>query len=261
LKSWESTRFQSKVVKGDPGVNVLTWNIQAGIGTLHFRDYLLHAHRQVIHTRSKIAALRHIAMAIARYDVVCLQEIDLGGRRAGFRSQVDAIAAHSGHAHVAVQENRVVPGVSRHGNAIFSHWPLGQVCDLKLPGRIAGRGCLIVDVAAPLPQPLRVACLHLSLGAASQALQLAAIAPVLRDSAAWLAMGDFNCTATSASLGAFCDAAGGSLPGKPAATYPSWRPRHDFDHIIASRALALARYRAEPVHLSDHLPVSAQIVA
>ncbi len=238
-------------------MNVLTWNIQAGIGTSRFRDYLLHAHRQVIHTRSKITTLRLIASAIARYDVVCLQEIDLGGRRAGFRSQVDTIAAHSGHAHVAVQENRVVPGVSRHGNAIFSHWPLAAVCDLKLPGRVGGRGCLIVDVAAPVP--LRVACLHLSLGAASQQLQLAAIAPVLRDTPAWLAMGDYNGAAASAPISAFCKAAGGSVPPSSPATYPSWQPRRDFDHILASNALSLTRYRAEPLRLSDHLPVSAHI--
>jgi endonuclease/exonuclease/phosphatase family metal-dependent hydrolase len=242
-------------VKGDPGVNVLTWNIQAGIGTVRFRDYLLHAHRQVIHTRSKTTALRRIASAIAPYDVVCLQEIDLGGRRAGWHSQVDAIAQGSGHAHVAVQENRVVPGVSRHGNAIFSRWPLHLVCDLKLPGPIAGRGCLIVDVAGPVP--LRVACLHLSLGAPAQQVQLLAIADMLRDAPAWAAMGDFNCGTDSTPIRAFCQATGGTAPPASPATYPSWRPRRDFDHIISNQTLT--RYRTEPVRLSDHLPVSARI--
>lgn len=236
-------------------MHLLTWNIQAGIGTARFRDYLFHAHRQVVHTRSKITALRRIAGAIAPYDVVCLQEIDLGGRRSGFTSQVDAIAAQSGHAHVAVQENRVIPGVSRHGNAIFSHWPLHLVCDMKLPGRVPGRGALIVDVEAPTR--LRVACLHLSLGAPAQLAQLGAIAEVLRDAPAWAAMGDFNCGVHSASIRAFCEAAGAIPPLSSPATYPAWRPRRDFDHILSNRPLSY--YRAEPMRLSDHLPVSAQI--
>lgn len=236
-------------------MQLLTWNIQAGIGTSRFRDYLLHAHRQIMHTRSKTAALRHIAQAIAPYDVVCLQEIDLGGRRAGFSSQVDVLAAGSGHAHVAVQENRVIPGVSRHGNAIFSRYPLTPVADLKLPGPVAGRGCLIVDVAAPVP--LRVACLHLSLGAMAQRLQLAAIADRLRAAPAWVAMGDFNCRAHSAPMAGFCAASGGGVPQSAPATYPAWRPRRDFDHIVGN--VPVTQYRAEALRLSDHLPVSARI--
>jgi len=236
-------------------LHLLTWNIQAGIGTARFRDYLLHAHRQVIHTRSKTTALRRIAEAIAPYDVVCLQEIDLGGRRAGFASQVDAIAAGSGHAHVAVQENRVIPGVSRHGNAIFSHWPLHLVCDMKLPGRVPGRGAVIVDVAGP--EPLRVACLHLSLGGPAQHAQLGAIAEVLRDAPAWAALGDFNCGAHSAAIRAFCEATGAHPPLSSPATYPAWRPRRDFDHILSN--VPLSHYRAEPKRLSDHLPVSALV--
>ena len=236
-------------------MQLLTWNIQAGIGTSRFRDYLLHAHRQVMHTRSKTVALRHIAQAIAPYDVVCLQEIDLGGRRAGFSSQVDILAAESGHGHVAVQENRVIPGVSRHGNAVFSRWPLHRVCDLKLPGPVAGRGCLIVDVEGPMR--LRVACLHLSLGAMAQRLQLAAIAELVRAAPAWVAMGDFNCRAASAPMAGFCAATGASLPASAPATYPAWRPRSDFDHIVGNQRLA--HYRAEALRLSDHLPVSARI--
>ena len=238
-------------------MNLLTWNIQAGIGTGRYRDYLLHAHRQVLHTPSKTATLQSIARAIARHDVVCLQEVDLGGRRAGWRSQADEIAAMSGHAHVAVQENRTVPGVSRHGNAILSHWPLTRVRDMKLPGRVAGRGCLVADVEGR--RTIRVACLHLSLGVADQGQQLAAVAQVLDDAPAWAAMGDFNCGARSPALEAFCEATGGRLHPAAPLTYPSWRPRRDLDHIIGGGNLSLTHYRAEPDLLSDHLPVSATV--
>lgn len=239
-------------------MNLLTWNIQAGIGTGGYREYLLHAHRQMFHTASKTAALHNIAREIAPYDVVCLQEIDLGGRRAGYRSQVDAIAEQSGHAHVAVQENRTVPGISRHGNAILSHWPLTDVHDMKLPGRIAGRGCLVADVEGPVS--VRVACLHLSLGGAAQAVQLAAIAEALHGARAWVAMGDFNCGARSAPLAAFCEMTGGAIPSSSPKTFPSWRPTRDYDHIVSGGQLSLARYRSEAPTFSDHLPVSARVV-
>ncbi len=238
-------------------MKLLTWNIQAGIGTGGYLDYLLHAHRQILHTASKTQALIDIAREIAPFDVVCLQEVDLGGRRAGHRSQVDDIAMQSGHAHVAVQHNRTVPGVSRHGNAILSHWPLARIRDIKLPGRIPGRGCLVVDVVGPTP--LRVACLHLSLGAADQAAQLAVVAGALREAPAWVAMGDFNGEARGAPLLAFCKMTGGQLAQPAPKTYPSWRPTRDYDHIVSGGRLSLTAYRAEPLTFSDHLPVSARV--
>jgi endonuclease/exonuclease/phosphatase family metal-dependent hydrolase len=239
-------------------MNLLTWNIQAGIGTSRYRDYLFRAHLQVFHGPSKIATLENIAREIAPYDVVCLQEVDLGGRRAGYRSQVDEIARMSGHDHVEVQENRRIPGVSRHGNAILSRWPLAQVRDLKLPGRLAGRGCLVADVMGH--SVLRVVCLHLSLGLSDQALQLAAVAQAVEGARAWAAMGDFNCGARSAPLEAFCEATGGHLSRTAPLTYPAWRPRRDYDHIVVGGDASLTAYRGETAVLSDHLPVAARVV-
>ncbi len=238
-------------------VKLLTWNIQAGIGTNRMIDYLLHAHRQIVHTPSKTLALRNIARIIAPYDVVCLQEIDLGGRRAGFRSQLETLAALTGHAHVAVQHNRTVPGISRHGNAILSHWPIKHVRDVKLPGRMGGRGCVLAEVAGPFS--LTVACLHLSLGAKDQMAQLSCIGEILRGNAPWVAMGDFNCSADSAPMRAFCTIAGGMPPRQGPATFPSWSPLHDYDHIVGSAGLPLSCKRAQPARLSDHLAVSARV--
>jgi len=238
-------------------MNLLTWNIQAGIGTTRYRDYLLRAHLQLVHTASKTTTLQNIAREVAPYDVVCLQEVDLGGRRAGYRSQVDEIALLSGHRHVAVQENRKVRGISRHGNAILSHRPLANVRDLKLPGRIAGRGCIVADIEGA--RPLTIACLHLSLGAADQLLQLAAVAEALRGADAWAALGDFNCGARSAPLEAF-RAQTGAHPERPAPmTFPAWRPNRDFDHIVTGGDLSVTHYRSEPALFSDHLPVSARL--
>lgn len=238
-------------------MKLLTWNIQAGIGTSRYRDYFLRAHLQMVHAPSKIATLQSIAEEIAPFDVVCLQEVDLGGRRAGYRSQVEIISALSGHGHVAVQENRRVPGISRHGNAILSHWPLARIRDLKLPGQLAGRGCLVADVEGP--HHVTIACLHLSLGRADQVLQLAAIADALQGARAWAAMGDFNCAGHAPPLASFCETVAGNLkrPGPP--TFPAWRPRWDFDHIVTGGELSVTHYASEPATFSDHRAVSARV--
>ena len=240
-------------------MKLLTWNIQAGIGTSRYRDYFLRAHLQLVHAPAKTATLQNVAREIAPYDVVCLQEVDLGGRRAGYRSQVDDIAALSGHLYVAVQENRRIPGISRHGNAILSHWPMRHVRDLKLPGRVSGRGCLVADIEGE--HPLTVACLHLSLGASDQSLQLASVAQALRGARAWAALGDFNCGARSAPLEAFCAATGAHLQRPAPPTFPAWRPSRDYDHIVVGGGLSVTHYRCEPATFSDHRPVSAVVAA
>ena len=240
-------------------MKLLTWNIQAGIGTSRYRDYLLRAHLQMFHTASKAEALENIAREIAPYDIVCLQEVDLGGRRAGYRSQVDEIARLSHHPFFEVQENRRVPGISRHGNAILSRWPLANVRDIKLPGRLAGRGCLFADVEGK--DALMIACLHLSLGAADQGRQLSAVADGLRGARAWAVMGDFNCGARSAPLEAFCDSAGGHLSRTAPLTFPAWRPTRDYDHIVVGGEASVTHYQCEPARFSDHRPVSARLVA
>jgi endonuclease/exonuclease/phosphatase family metal-dependent hydrolase len=115
----------------------------------------------------------------------------------------------------------------------------------------------VADVAGPIA--VRVACLHLSLGAADQMVQLTRIADVLHGAETWVAMGDFNCSARSAPLQAFCAFASGVLSQNSASTYPAWAPNRDFDHIVHSQSLSLTQYRVEPARYSDHLAVSAYI--
>lgn len=58
-------------VAGTSGpMRLLTWNIQAGIGTSRYRDYFLRAHLQLVHAPSKTAILHSIAAEIAAYDLV-----------------------------------------------------------------------------------------------------------------------------------------------------------------------------------------------
>jgi endonuclease/exonuclease/phosphatase family metal-dependent hydrolase len=52
---------------------------------------------------------------------------------------------------------------------------------------------------------------------------------------------------------------GGKLPPLSPKTFPSWRPRRDFDHIVSSGQLLLDHYRTEAATVSDHLAVSARV--
>jgi endonuclease/exonuclease/phosphatase family metal-dependent hydrolase len=238
-------------------LKLLTWNIQAAIGTARFSDYLTRAHRQVFHTQAKASTLETIAETIRGADLVCLQEVDLGGRRAGYRCQANAIAERSGHDHLAIQENRVIRGVSRHGNAILSRQPLSNIRDLKLPGRVAGRGCLIATVEAD--KRFDVACVHLSLGRRDQALQLEFLSRHLPRSRRWVVMGDFNCSQHASPMEAFLERMQAHSDRQPEPTYPSWRPLRDYDHILTGPGLKLGQYQPGPEICSDHLNVTAEL--
>lgn len=238
-------------------MKLLTWNIQAAIGTASYADYLTRAHRQVVHTAAKTSTLETIAETIRAADMVCLQEVDLGGRRAGFRCQANVIAERSGHDHLAIQENRVIRGISRHGNAILSRYPLSHVRDLKLPGRVPGRGCLIATVEAETR--FDVACVHLSLGKRDQALQLEFLAEHLPHNGQWVVMGDFNCSIHASPVEDFIERMRAGSEHQAMPTYPSWRPQRAYDHILAGRAMALRHYQLGPEICSDHLNVTAEL--
>ena len=185
-------------------LDILTWNIQAAIGTTRYSQYLTRAHHQVFNTSAKRSTLEKIAEIVSTYDLVCLQEVDLGGRRSGFSCQAEQIATLSGHSHVAVQRNRTIPGISQHGNAILSRYELSDIHDFKLPGRVKGRGCLIANVQ--VGRGISVANLHLSLGRDDQATQLSAVGEHLPRKSPFLVVGDFNCTNSSTHLEAFAEA-------------------------------------------------------
>lgn len=238
-------------------MKLLSWNIQAGIATTRLTQYATRAHRQFLQTPGKLNTLRDIARVIADYDVVCLQEVDLGGRRSGFSSQVEFLAAESNHPFFEAQENRVVRKISRHGNAIFSRFPLSIEDDMKLPGKFVGRGALIARVGHA--DGFVVVNTHLSLGAVDRAAQLGAIGDALPTNGQWVLCGDLNLRASAPALKAFHEAHQVTHNGNGPPSYPSWAPKQDLDHILCGPDLLRTEYLALPVLKSDHLPVVATI--
>lgn len=245
-------------------VTVLSYNIQAGIGTQRAHHYVTRAHHQLISTKAKRDRLRSIGKFIAGFDIVCLQEIDLGGRRAGFTNQVDILQEASGHPYHVYQENRAVRAISRHGNAILSRIPIKSCEDLKLPGRIGGRGALLVEL--DMEPATLVACIHLSLGPDDQTAQLSYLAEQMDKPhfgrSRKIVCGDMNCAAQSAPMNQFSAITGlRPLTGAPHKTYPSWKPRLGLDHIVSDDKGIDHEVTVEAAGFSDHLPVSARFHA
>ena len=69
-------------------------------------------------------------------------------------------------------------------------------------------------------------------------------------------MGDFNCGCDSRGLRAMVRRTGMYGLDCTLKTFPSWRPRRNLDHILASQALHILSAHVIDYPLSDHLPLS-----
>jgi len=239
-------------------LKIISYNIQAGIGTKAYRQYFTQFNRQVFNSKAKAKTLSSIANVLSDYDIACLQEVDLGGRRAGFKCQVDQLLNLSDMGHVSTQENRVVGNISRHGNAILSNHPQSDIRDLKLPGKRAGRGAIITRVEAP--RPFYVLNVHLSLGETDQLQQVDYLAKNVPSDHPLIIAGDFNCGAAARPLTELAATLDMSLLTSPSdKTYPSWNPRKDFDHILVSSHFNARTAKVKDVRHSDHRPIEADL--
>jgi len=243
--------------------SLLSYNIQAGIGTQRAHHYVTRAHHQLISTKGKRKRLQEIGDFIADYDVVCLQEVDPGGRRAGYTNQGDILSRTSCLPHHVFQENRIVRAISRHGNAILSRIPISDYVDLKLPGRVGGRGALIAEL--DMDPATVVVCVHLSLGSSDQLEQVECLADHLNlphyNRFRRIVAGDFNCGIGSRpmkQLMGLCDLR--PLTASTDKTYPAWAPRHALDHILSDDTALDHDVLVRDVNYSDHRPVSARFL-
>jgi len=236
-------------------MRVLTYNIQAAIGAQRATDYVTRGHRQFLNVKAKTKTLDNIAEFMKDFDIVCLQEVDLGGRRSGFKSQIDRLKKRSGLEHSIDQTNRVVGKTSIHGNAILSRFEISQYGDHKLPSRIPGRGALSCHING-----LNVINTHLSLNPKTQTEQLSFLKDLIKPEAPVIIVGDLNCRSSAAHLKSFAERAHLNILTRPTdKTYPAWRPRQDLDHIIASKIFARCQPIVHDVSFSDHRPVSINL--
>ena len=123
--------------------------------------------------------------------------------------------------------------------------------------RPPGRGAIFVRFGEGA-DALVVVMMHLALGARTRTRQLAYIRELIGDYRHQVLMGDMNTHAVDLLENSPLRDLGLMAP-QVEATFPSWRPQRNLDHILLSSDLALERVDVLDQPISDHLPVSVEI--
>ncbi|WP_407275879.1 endonuclease/exonuclease/phosphatase family protein [Halothiobacillus sp. DCM-1] len=240
-------------------LKLLSYNIQAGIGTQHFRDYVLRGWQHVLPFPERMHNLDQIAGLLAGFDLIGLQEADGGSLRSHFLNQIEYLALRAGLPFWASRVNRNLGHWGQHALGLLARQPATHIERFALPGRIPGRGVLLADFDA-FAAPLRVQVSHLSLGDRARRRQLdCLIRRANEHNGINLIMADFNTTPANQDLQRLCREAGLKLPPAPPSTYPGWRPRRAIDHILVSESVIISQVDALTFGVSDHMPLAMTI--
>ncbi len=239
-------------------LRLLSFNIQSGVPGNSYRDYLRNSWRQVLPSAVRVENLNAIAGLIRDYDLVALQEADVGSLRSGFLNQTRNLADQAHLPYWVHQPNRKVGAMAHSGNGFLARYEPASAEEHRLPGAIPGRGALILRYGSP-DQGLTVAVVHLALGQLARRAQLKYLREQLAPARHLVVMGDFNCEASSRKLSLFQAALGLSAPTCGLASYPSWKPQRSLDHILLSKTLLAHDAQVVDVGFSDHLPVALTV--
>ena len=238
-------------------LSLLSFNIQTGVDTQDFHEYVTKSWKHLLPLRERISNLNRIAELVQTYDLVGLQEVDSGSLRTGFLDQTEYLAHRAGFPFWYRQVNRSLGKIAQHSNGVLSRIRPYRVDEHKLPG-LRGRGAMLVELQTNR-EPLLVCIMHLALGKRARRLQLSYISELVGEYSQLVVMGDFNCGIESHELNELIDSTHLQLPTEDLKTFPSWRPNRKFDHILISEALRLKKTNVLGHTHSDHLPICVEI--
>lgn len=240
-------------------LKLLTYNIQVGIETSAYHHYFTRAWRHVLPCPTRQENLNRTAELLSEYDMVALQETDAGSVRSRYVNQVAYLAERAGFPFYWTQVNRNLGRFARHSLGFLSRYEPTDVEEARLPGRIPGRGTMLVRFGHG-DDSLLVVVAHLSLGRRSRQQQLAFIRERIGNHPHVALMGDLNCgSADVIHASALRDTKlrGGS---HGVASYPSWRPKRHLDHILVTPGLEIHHSQVVQHHtVSDHLPLAMEL--
>lgn len=240
-------------------LRLLSFNIQAGIETRHFRHYLTRgALQHWLPLGRKRENLDRIAHVIQSFDVVALQEVDGGSLRSGFLNQLEYLAVRCQFPYWAQQCNRNLGPLGQHGNGLLSRLSPLRVEEHRLPGPIPGRGALAVWLGER-SNPLLVVNLHLALGPRTRLRQLDYVGRLIAQHEHVVVMGDMNTHADQLLSHPALRDSNLYSPDLGSKTYPAWRPVRSLDHILLSPGLSVRSVEVLPAAHSDHLPLAVEI--
>lgn len=244
-------------VRSPRRLRLLSYNIQAGVYTGRYRQYVTQSWKQLLPHRERLANLNRIAAMLASFDLVGLQEVDSGSLRSGFVDQTEYLAHRGGFPYWYKQVNRSLGKFAQHSNGLLSRIRPSSIMEHKLPG-LPGRGAILVEFGKGDAE-LAVCILHLALGRRAQQRQLAYVGELVADYPHLVLMGDLNCGCDSEPLRRLVRRAHLREPSCELKTFPSWRPMRNLDHILVSPSLDVAYVRVLDYPFSDHLPVAMEV--
>lgn len=233
----------------------MSYNMQTACETARPRHYISRGWRHMAPSAASHANLSRIARLISQHDVVGLQEVDAGSWRTRRYNQVERLAKLAGFGYWHTRVNRDFGRFAQHGLGLVSRVAPTHVSEHSLPGRIPGRGALIAHFEGDRSR-LAVAVAHLALGTRTQYQQLAALCDLLADAEHAIILADTNCSGRALANNPSLARLQMRTNAPSLASYPSWHPRRDLDHIICSSGLETQPSRVINARLSDHRPVS-----
>ena len=252
------TRQTREVLLPDT-VKLMSFNIQAGIGSQKFGDYITGSWKHLVAHPRSVETIEQIAEVLSHFDVVGLQEVDGGSLRSRNMNQLVHLASMADFPFWHQQLNRNLGRLGQFSNGFLSRHQPFEITDHRLPG-LPGRGAIVIKYGHPI-QPLVVVVAHLALGEKVRNTQLSYLARLLADYKYVVMMGDFNCRLAHLDNSPLAALGLQTVQADNLNTYPSWAPDRHIDHILLSPELESRHTRVlADCLLSDHLPLATEIV-
>jgi len=237
----------------------LSYNIQIGITTKRYRQYLTHSWKHVLHHPQRFTNLDRIAQLMSEYDLVGVQEADAGSARSGFVNITEYLAAAGGFPYWDDQTNRRIGRIARHSLGVLSRYQPSGITEHKLPGRLPGRGAMAVRFGDG-DESLVVLIVHLALSRRGRLSQMDYLGDLVNDYRHVVLMGDMNCCSESEEMQRLVNKTLMSEPLHGLHTFPSWRPKRNIDHILVTPTVEVERAHVLDYPFSDHLPIAMEVV-
>lgn len=236
---------------------IATVNIQAGLSTHRYRDYITGSWNHITPlTAKKYQSLSEICENIKPFDVVGVQEVDPGSIRSGFQNQALWMAERAVFDYWTCQKNRST-GFSTTANALYSRHELVEVEHWVLPSRTsapAPRGAVKATVVGKNGEKWSCVVAHLSLNAQDRLAQSSFLAERLTDHQHVLLMGDFNDAPASSSLAPLRALMDGHTTSP---TFPRWAPQRAID-LVWWRNAQVTQSQAHAWGGTDHCGLAVE---
>jgi endonuclease/exonuclease/phosphatase family metal-dependent hydrolase len=194
---------------------------------------------------------------LQHYDIIALQEVDGGSLRSGYTHQLMHLAEQADFPWWYQQLNRDLGHLGQFSNGLLSRQAPWSVEAHTLPG-LKGRGLILSRFGSP-QAPLLILNIHLALSTRGRRQQLQFIHTLIADAAHVVLMGDLNCSPEELKQSPLGQR-DWHWPETTLATYPSWKPSRQIDHILVSRSLPIPKAQVLENQLSDHRPLAVELV-